>query len=238
VAAAGPARPATHLPPWLVPAGLAALLVAALVLVVVLASKAAQPDTPPALKEFGAPVGEHPFVAYDVERFAGGALVVSGGVGANKKESAQITPPASVRVEVLELVQPPAYRAGDWITIIGVPNQVKSFAIRAVVLLATPGAPDRDGIARTPAGFAGSEAERDSRERPILGGTVDRTEGSTVTLKTSSGPIAVELGATAPFRRSRPGTMDDIREGDRIAFFLNEGKPDFSAVLVMKGGAK
>lgn len=236
--AAGPARSAIRPPAWLLPAVVGVLLVAALVLVVVLASRAAEPDTPPKLKEFSAPLGGHPFVAYDVERLADGALTVSGGEGANKRESSQISLPAGTRVEVLELSQPPAYRVGDWITIIGVPNEVKSFAIRAVVLLATPTAPDPDGIARTPAGFAGNEANRDSKERPILGGTVERAEGSTVTLKTVTGLVPVEFGAGAPFRRSRPGTTEDIREGDRLAFLVIDGKPALSAVLVMKGGAK
>ncbi len=214
---------------------LAILLLAGLATVLVLAQQAAKPDAPAEPRPFAPPSTIHPSVAFDVQRVEGATFTVSG--SGKNKDSLQITLPASARVEVLTPITPADLHARDWMTVIGVPNAVKSFAIRSIVVVGSPGAPGADGIVLTQGGFAGNEAGRDPKELPILGGTVDRASSQGATLQTVSGPMTVDFAAAPPLRKVRAGSIADIHEGDRLACLTVGGTPDMSAVLVLAGGA-
>ncbi len=201
----------------------------------VLAQRAAKPDAPAEPRPFVAPSTIHPSAAFDVQRVEGATFTVSG--GGNNKDSLQMTLPSGARVEVLTPITPADLHAGDWMTVIGVPNAVKSFAIRSIVVVGSPTAPTADGIVLTPGGFAGNEAGRDPKELPILGGTIDHVGSQSATLQTMSGPVTVDFAGAPPLRKVRAGAIADVQEGDRLAFLTVGGAPDMGAVLVLVGGA-
>lgn len=224
----------TPLTAWIVPAVFGLLLVGGLIAVLVLARQAAKPDAPPEPGAFVPPATAHPSAAFDVQRVDGGTLTVTG----NSKDSQQMTLPATARVEILDAIAPADLHPGDWLTVVGVSNEVKSFGIRSIVVVSSPGSPDADGIVRTPAGFAGNEASRDPKELPILGGTVTRADSLSATLQTASGPITISFAGAPPLRKVRAGSLADVHEGDRLSFLTAGGAPNLGAALVLPGGAR
>jgi hypothetical protein len=235
--------PRPRLPAWLPAAILGTLLLAGLVVVVLLARGSAQSDVPAPLGPFSPPGAANPTVTYDVERADGGRLTVGSGSDAGRVR-VDIEVPAGGKVDVLESVGRAdikrAIQQGDWVTVIGVKNEVKNFSIRTVLIIPGGGTPDGDGFVRTPGGFSGDEAARDSAEAPVLGGPVDQITATGVTLKTAAGTVSLDFTGAAPVRRLRPGLPADIHEGDRVAFHTGaDGKADVArGALVLVGGAK
>lgn len=219
------------LPAWLAPAVLLALVIVAFTSVLLLARRAAAPDVPPEPPAFRAPSPARPITSLDVQQAAGGRLTLSDG-----SRDAQLAQGA--RVEVLRPAQPTEVHTGDWLAVIGVPNEVRNFSIRSLVLLADPSTPDAEGVVRSPGGFAGHEASRDQSERPLLGGVVSSFDGRRITVQGPAGPLAVDLSPNAPLRRLVEGRPDQIAEGDRIAFPAGNPISDARGVLVLPGGAR
>jgi hypothetical protein len=229
-----------RLPQWLLPLLLGFALVGVLVAVVVLARRASEPDAPPEPPTFTVPAPASPVVVFDVEAADGGRLRVSGGDSTGRQSGVDLVLDPSATVDLVEPVAAADLKAGDWLTVAGIPNEVKNFSIRALVVLPGPGAPGADGIARSPGGFSGGEASRDGRERPVFGGVIERVEGGTVVLKTAAGQVTVTTTALAPLRRLRTATAQEIHAGDRIALWATrDGQPDTGrGVLVLVGGAR
>lgn len=219
------------LPAWLPPVLLLAAIVAIFAGVILLARRAAEPDVPPEPAAFQPPAPAHAVTALDVQQASGGRLVLSDG-------SRDVAFAPGVQVELLRPASAAEIRPGDWLVAIGIPNEVRNFSIRSLVLIADPSAPDGEGVVRSPGGFAGHEASRDSSERPLLGGVVEVVEGQEVTLRGPTGPITVTLTTNAPLRRLEAGRPEDVREGDRIAFIGADGLDDARGVLVLPGGAR
>jgi hypothetical protein len=219
------------LPAWLPPVLLVAAIVAAFAGVLLLAQRAAEPDVPPEPAAFQPPVPVRPVTALDVQQAAAGRLALSDG-------SRDISLADGAGIEILRPATASDIRPGDWLTVIGIPNEVRNFSIRSLVLIADPSAPDGEGVVRSTGGFAGHETSRDQSERPLLGGVVESVDGVRVVLRGPSGPVTVMLTPNAPLRRLEQGRPDQVREGDRIAFVGTERLSDARHVLVLPGGAR
>jgi hypothetical protein len=220
-----------RVPPWVAPAVPALLLLGALAAVLVLARRAAAPDVPPEPPAFQTPAPARPVVALDVLQVAAGRLALSDG-------SRDVALSPNARIEVLRPESAAGVRPGEWLTVIGVANEVRNFAIRSLVLSEGGGAADAEGVLRSAAGFAGHEAARDQTERPLLGGVVERVEGQRLVLRGPTGPVTVDLSPNAPLWRLAAAQPADIREGDRIAFPAGTAISDAAGVLVLPGGAR
>ncbi len=230
------APPRGRLPQWFVPVGLGGLFLALIATTLFLAHRASRSDAPPEPPPFAGPAPVNPTTPFDVENANAGALNLQSGLSA---QSLQVTlvPPAPV--EFLEPAAPSTIVSGEVVTIIGIPNEVKSFSIRLIVVMPPTAPLDSDGIARSPSGFAGHESERDQKERPILSGTVGSISGKTIVLTTAAGAVTLDLEPTAPLRRWRAGTGADVKPTDRLAVHLENGQPDWTrGVLVLVQGAR
>jgi hypothetical protein len=199
--------------------------------VLVLARRAAEPDVPPEPSAFQPPTPARPVTAVDVQQAAGGRLALSDG-------SRDAPFAEGARIEVLRPATVADIRPGDWLLVVGIPNEVRNFSIRSLVLIGDPSAPDAEGVVRSAGGFAGHEASRDQSERPLLGGAVESVDGGGVVLRGPSGPVTVTLTPNAPLRRLDQGRADEVREGDRLAFIGADALGDAQAVLVLPGGAR
>ena len=219
-----------RVPPWIVPAVPALIVLAALAAVLVLARRSAVPDVPPEPPVFQTPAPVRPVVALDVLQVTGGRLALSDG-------SRDVALSPNARVEVLQPESAAGVRPGEWLAVIGVANEVRNFSIRSLVLIEGGGAADAEGVLRSAAGFAGHEAARDQTERPLLGGRVERVEGQRLVLRGPTGPVTVDLSPSAPLRRLVAAQPADIREGDRVAFPAGTAISDAAGVLVLPGGA-
>jgi hypothetical protein len=155
--------------------------------------------------------------------------------GAPSVPAIEIDLPSGVQVELLTPIGAADVRAGDHVTVSGVPNDVRNFAVRRVVVQAKPGAADVDGFARSPAGFIGDETQTDPIERTIIGGTVISIAGNVLSLRGLNGVVTIALANSAPLFRLETSTASAIREGDRLASrpFVAGTAP--SAVLVEPG---
>lgn len=217
-------------PAWLPPLALIVGIIVAALIVVGLTRRAAAPDVPPQPDAFNPPSPVRPTIALDVQQAIDGRLTLSDGTA-----NVSLRPDA-----VVEFLMPAGagdVQVGDWVAVIGVPNEVRNFSIRTLVLLDRDTAPDEEGIVWSQGGFAGHEAARDQAERPLLGGRVTGVDGSRITLDGPTGAITVDLTNRAPMVRLMRGEASGIHEGDRIAVPVG-AVGDAGAVLVLPGGAR
>ena len=143
----------------------------------------------------------------------------------------------STRVEVLRPARPSDVRAGDWLAVVGIPNEVRNFSVHAFVAIPQPYTVDGEQVARTPAGFAGYETATNARDRVVLGGEVQRVEGDVIVLRGTTGEVRVEVinAAIAPLYRLAAASSADVRDGDRIAIRGTSGSAP-SALLAQPPG--
>jgi hypothetical protein len=215
------------------PVVLALALVGVALAVVMLAHRGRDRE-PPRPGAFTPPGPARPVTVLDVQQVRGGVLTLGGPSGSVE---AALRP--DVTVSVLRPAALDDIRPGDWVTLAGIPNEVLNFAIRQVVIIPADLAavPDAEGVPRLAGdGFGGYEANRDTRERPLLSGRVERIEGGTVTFTGRAGTMTLEVGPGSPVQRLTRGAAADIRAGDRLAFLPDRpgaGLEDARAVLVL-----
>lgn len=218
--------------PWLAPALLAGglLLILALIAVLVVAGRE---DEPPRPGLFAAPAPARPVAVADVQEARAGALVVAT-AGGNEA----VTLRSDVQVIRLAPARAGDAAPGDWVTVVGIPNEVLNYTIRRVVIIpsALLPTPDDEGLPRIPAGFAGHEAQVDQKERPLLSGRVEQVQGTTITLVTRTGQFTLDTGTTSLLSRMVAGDTAAIRAGDRVAWLPAGGSgrlADAPALLVL-----
>lgn len=229
-------QPRGNLPRWLVPAVFGAFAVAGMVAIVVLASRSGGSDAPPEPGAFATPPASRVVTAYDVREVAGDVVTLaSAGSTADRPFTASI--PAGAAVEVLAPATAGELEPGDWVTIIGIPNEVRNYSITSIVAIPAPQGTAVDGLRATVSGFLGHEANRVAEEVPIVGGEVVRIDAGTISLEGPDGPMTIAVTENAPLARVVAGTAAVIAEGDRIAV-TGASIDDAEAVLVLPGGAR
>ncbi len=132
--------------------------------------------------------------------------------------------PGDLPLERLEPAAPSELSAGDDVIVIAVPNEVRNFALTAIVIHRR--SPPAAGVPPTSElGFAGHEPAQDRGWAPVLWGTVTGIEGQLVGLATPAGEATLELGAGAPLLTPRRIAPAELVPGDRIAIRLEAGQP-------------
>lgn len=250
--------PRGGLPRWLMPALFGGFLLAGILAVLVLANRTGGSDAPPQPPAFATPAPSRIITAFDVREVAGDVLTLAS-AGSTADRPATVTVRSDAAIEILTPARAADIEPGDWLTVIGVPNEVRNYSITAMVVIPPPHGPAIDQFRTTAGGFIGHEAIRDAEQVPILGGEVIAVDlaaatagpgddegtadgeapavvSDTVTLTGPDGPIVVTLTPAAPLLRIRAGTAADIAEGDRIAV-PGTSAADATVVLVLPGGA-
>lgn len=219
-----------------------ALLVAGGIVAFVV-SQSSGSDAPPVAGPFVTPGATNPVAVFDVREVNGGTLTL---LPANiEGEALTSTLQAGVRLEAFAPGQPSRIEPGQWLVFTGEGDPVRNYVIRQVIAIAEPGAPLADGLARSPAGFIGTELLSNPNHRPVLWGLVESVTyyptdgGADVTLAGPDGPITVEIyqGVTLFFVESYDAP---IRDGDRIAIRAPAGTSpaNAGAILVAPQGAR
>lgn len=219
-----------------------ALLVAGGIVAFVV-SQSSGSDAPPVAGPFVTPGATNPVAVFDVREANGGTLTL---LPANiEGEALTTTLQAGVRLEAFAPGQPSRIEPGQWLVFTGEGDPVRNYVIRQVIAIAEPGAPLADGLARSPAGFIGTELLSNPNHRPVLWGLVESVTyyptdgGADVTLAGPDGPITVEIyqGMTLFFVESYDAPITD---GDRIAIHAPAGTSpaNAGAILVAPQGAR
>lgn len=217
---------------WLLPAALLAALLATGAAVGLLARRG-RDQAPPRPGAFAAPAPAHPAVALDVQQVRGDTLTLGGPAG-----SFEVRLVGGVSVYALHPATSADAAPGDWVTVVGVANEVLNFAIRQVVIVpaALGATPDSEGVPRLPSALAGHEANRDRRERPLLAGRVERVDGQSLTYTGRNGAMTLDAGPSSRVQRLTAASPADIRAGDRIAYLPprpGAALTDAAALLVL-----
>ncbi|WP_322795729.1 hypothetical protein [Tepidiforma sp.] len=209
-----------------VAAGAAVAAAAVLLLAVVVGARVSGgSEAPPEPGPFVRPAGEA-YAAFDVERVDGNVLRLSGSGGTLELEVPDRAP-AWLLVEAESTRVAP----GMAIAVLAVPNEVRNFAIRAIVA-------GEGRESERPAGqFWGHEVAREAGVLPVITGTVERVEADRIEVRTGAGSATVWLTPDAPLYlavRTGPG---DVGAGDRVAFVTDtEGKPlPGQGLLILRG---
>ena len=225
--------------PWILPAALFVVLMAALAAIVLLARDAGKSEEPAELDAF-VPPPPLAYRAYDVERAVDGQLTLTTGAGQNT-QSSDIQLSTDVRVWLLEPVEPSGLQAPLLANVITIPNEVRNYTIKLLAFAPLP--PDANftgDFIPLADGFAGYETSRDAKERVAASVIVDSFDGRNGVTRTSTGPGTLYVDEGASVRLLRRGTPAEIAPGDRLAFHTDrDGNPDLArGVLVLTGGAR
>lgn len=203
------------------------LAAAAAVLLAVLGSArlSSQTSAPPEPGPFALPAGAG-YAAYDVVGVEGAVLRLSGSGDALELEIPEQTPAWRLVEADSAGIDP-----GMAIAVLAVPNEVRNFAVRAIVA-------GEGGEAGRPAGqFWGHEVAREAGVLPVITGTVERVAADRVEVRTAAGPATIWLTAAAPLYLAVRAGPGDIAAGDRVAFVTDaDGKPlPGPGVLIARG---
>ncbi len=223
---------------WIAP-GLALLVLVSLVAAVVAVAALTRDESlPPQPAGWELPEPAEPVHSFAVVRASGGTLVLASGADA-AADDVEVHLAPTDPVDFLEPADAGEVAPDDWITVIGIRNEVRTFAIRMVIMFPGGGSPGADGWVRTPAGFVGHEAARESREGPIVAGPVTEIRDGEVVLDAGD-EVLLRLNPGGPLRTIRSGSPAEIRDGDRVALRPGtDGDLDPSlGVLVLVGGAR
>jgi hypothetical protein len=204
------------------PIGAAVFVLAALVAVVAAARQTGSGDAPPTPGPMTLPRTAG-YATLTVVRTEPGRLVVSGG------GVAELPVGAGTRAWRLEPADADAVETGAGVAIIGVPNEVRNAAIRAIVV-------GEAGSAGPAGPFGGHEALGDPA-LPLITGTVTGVENGRATVRTAAGEVSVWLGPGAPVFRVRETGVEALQPGDRVGVLLDrDGRPDPGRGLLMMRG--
>lgn len=224
-----PPLPGRRRMPFL-PLALGAVTVAALIGVIVLSRTLGETTLPPPAPAFTAPLPEA-VAGRDVKDRTADALVLVRREGENTFEDTLFLAPG-IAVERLAPARPADLSPGDMLVILGRPNMVRNFVIRAVVAIPPELVGETgDGFPRTRAGFGGYEPLLGGTDRPLMAGMVERIEGELITITGPDGPVQVEADAGAPLYRVEDADSSVIEPGDRVA--LRPATGDIVALLVL-----
>lgn len=223
-------QPALAPRPWtarqlILPVAAAAAVVACLLAVIVAARQTGGGGAPPEPGPMAMPAGAG-YATFTVERADRGRLTVSGGTGAG-----ELAVPPGTRVWVLEPIGPGDLRPGMRAAVVGVPNEVRNAAVRAIVV----GEGGPEGATAGP--FAGHEALGEAAALPIVTGQVERVEAGRMVLRTAAGEADVWFTEGAPLFAARERAFDTVGPGDRVGVLLDAaGQPVPAAGLLVLPG--
>ncbi len=210
--ATAPGRPA-----WtgaaLLAGGLVALAIAAAVVPMLLSREAQPPQAGPFV-----PPGEPYRVTQVVE--------VSGSGPVLKDRSLDLTGAAIARAIPAGIGE---LRPGEAIVVIGVPNEVRNYAI---LLIAVTAADGRGGVPpRVFGAFSGHEVFGPNAA-PVAWGTIASVEGERVVLEGPGGNAELVVGEGAPLVRFAAADWHSLAPGDRVAVAVDASGKVRQAIAV------
>ena len=214
------------IPRWIIPVALAALMVAAAIAIVLVAGRQGAVDAPPLPADFilASPIGES-YRVFDVREVRGSTVTISS-LTASDDELLEVQFSATARLELLDHATLDDIALGQWVTVIGVPNEVFNFSIISIIIF-SEFSPAPGNLAITPGGFYGHEAGRSLSKndvlRPVLGGEVIAIGEESVTLTGPDGDITLQIFPGAPLFILTQATVSDILSGDRLAVHASAG---------------
>lgn len=229
----------SRFPPWALPAGLAVLLLAMLLGVVLFAREAGKTDVPPEPGAFQQPPGLG-YAAFDVQQSANGALTLTAGTG-SQATTTTVTLGASDRIWLLQEAAIADVKPPMVVNVVAIQNEVRNYTIHLLAFGPVPAGVNFDeAFIPLADGFAGYETSRDTGERVVVSAVLESFDGRNGVTKTSTGAGTLYLDPGSPIRMIKQGSAVDIKPGDRVAFHTgSDGTPDPSkGVLVLTGAAQ
>lgn len=176
---------------------------------------------PPAAGEFRAPGDGSSLVVLEVVQVGEQGVVLSDPSWALPKD---------LPVERLEAVDTGAVTEGSAVVVIGVRNEVRNFALKAIVIQPRP-ADSADLPPRSELGFVGHEPAAPEGWEPVLWGTVSLATDGMLRLATTAGEVTLQLAEEAPLFAAERVTPADLVPGDRVAIRVRGGTPSSAIAL-------
>ncbi|MGH2632344.1 MAG: hypothetical protein ACRDG3_02935, partial [Tepidiformaceae bacterium] len=218
--------PRWHVAGWVMPVALVLITVATLVAVIVLSrvvgNEHLRPEAPPFTYS-----PSQGYARFSVKEATAEKLTVVGDTpdGAPAPAPQDLVPGPATKIEALQPLDAANIAVGDWVAVIGIPNEVRNFSIHAIVDMPDSGEPGADHVLHSPGGFAGNEASPNAADRVIFGGPVTAIDGTTLTLGGAGGPISLTLATAPPLYRLETVPLSAIHDGDRVSVIGPAGKP-------------
>jgi hypothetical protein len=221
---------------WLVPALVLLVLLAVLAGVIVFAGSSGDSGAPPRPDAFVPPPPVFDTVTLDVQQVSGEGVITFAN---DQGEEDGISIPASASIEVLRPASFADAPIGSAVSLIGEPNEVRSFVIQSIVVFTGETTETgTDAGVRSAGGFEGWEAGRDLSFRVILSGTVTEATDDSLVLETAAGPLTIQRASTEnpfpiPLYLHGQEDIGAIASGARVAFPAVAGEPDPNAGAVL-----
>jgi hypothetical protein len=223
---------------WLVPALVLVALLVILAGVVLFAGSSGDSGAPPRPDAFVPPPPVFDTITLDVQQVTTAGVITFAN---DQGERDGIAIPSTASIEVLRPASFADAPIGAAASLIGEPNDVRSFVVSTIVVFTGETSESgTDAGVRSAGGFEGWEAGRDQSLRVILSGTVTEANADSLVLETAAGPLTIQRAGTEDpfplplFLHSEEG-IDAITSGARVAFPAIDGAPDpdAGAVLVL-----
>ena len=146
----------------------------------------------------------------------------------------------SIPVELIQGIQPSEIKIGDWLTIIGVRDTVRSFRITAIVLLESVEKINSNGVGFSSSGFTGAEGFLDE-SKAIKGGLVTSITNNpeknkiTVSLIANNNVTNLILSQNAPLYRIKKSGFVEVNEGKTIVIKgpVSDSFEEIQAILIL-----
>jgi hypothetical protein len=221
---------------WVIPGLVLLALLAMLGGIIAFAGTSGDSGAPPQPAAFVPPPPVFDTVTLDVQQVAAdGAITFANDQG----PSDGVGIPVGASIEVLRLASFADAPVGAAASLIGKPNQVRSFVVTSIVVFeGETTETGTDAGVRSAGGFEGWEAGRDQSLRVILSGIVTEADADYIVLETAAGALTVQRAATEepfelPIYLLSEETIDAVASGGRVAFPAVDGAPDPSAEAVL-----
>tara|TARA_B100000029_G_scaffold515342_1_gene621860 strand:- start:6261 stop:6995 length:735 start_codon:yes stop_codon:yes gene_type:complete len=145
-----------------------------------------------------------------------------------------------IPVELLEKVQVTEIEEGFWLTVIGVPDPVRSFRITALVIMEVTETVNENGIGFSKLGFTGAEGFMDG-SKALKGGQITsmannpNNKNLTITLTANKKVTNLVINHNAPLYRLQKSGFTEVDEGKTIVIKgpISDSFEDVQAILIL-----
>ena len=143
-------------------------------------------------------------------------------------------------VELLEKIQVSEIMEGSWLTVIGVPDPVRSFRITALVIMEVAETVNENGIGFSKLGFTGAEGFMDGSKALKGGQITSMTDNSSdrtlmISLTANKKVTNLVINHNAPLYRIQKSGFVEVKEGKTIVIKgpVSDSSEDIQAILIL-----
>ena len=145
-----------------------------------------------------------------------------------------------IPVEIFEKMQATEIKEGSWLTVLGVPDPVRSFRITALVIMEVAETVNENGVGFSSLGFTGAEGFLDG-SKALKGGQITSITNNPgekhfyISLTANDSVTNLVINHNAPLYRIKKSMFSEVNEGKTIVIKgpINDSSEEIQAILIL-----